>query len=100
MLVGCLVVFYAPSTARSFRDGTPIYCPCEGRESRFLHRSHRESNPDDDCDVYDNEVCDHDQQLDYFEHSAKRVEGNPTSMRVSAIQSPALNTFYKHHPFN
>ena len=22
-----LVVFYAPSTARSFRDGTPIYCP-------------------------------------------------------------------------
>ena len=24
-LVGWLVVFYAPSTARSFRDGTPIY---------------------------------------------------------------------------
>ena len=22
-----LVVFYVPSTARSFRDGTPIYCP-------------------------------------------------------------------------
>ena len=28
MLVGCwLVVFNVPSTARSFRDGTPIYCP-------------------------------------------------------------------------
>ena len=26
-LVGWLVVFYVPSTARSFRDGTPIYCP-------------------------------------------------------------------------
>ena len=25
--VGCLDVFYVPSTARSFRDGTPIYCP-------------------------------------------------------------------------
>ena len=41
-----LVVFYVPSTARSFRDGTPIYCPfsvpCEGREARFPH----ESNPD------------------------------------------------------
>ena len=24
---GWLVVFYIPSTARSFRDGTPIYCP-------------------------------------------------------------------------
>ena len=24
---GWLVVFYVPSTARSFRDGTPIYCP-------------------------------------------------------------------------
>ena len=23
---GCLVVFNVPSTARSFRDGTPIYC--------------------------------------------------------------------------
>ena len=23
----CLVVFNVPSTARSFRDGTPIYCP-------------------------------------------------------------------------
>ena len=27
MLVGWLVVFNVPSTARSFRDGTPIYCP-------------------------------------------------------------------------
>ena len=27
LLNGWLVVFYAPSTARSFRDGTPIYCP-------------------------------------------------------------------------
>ena len=26
-VVGCLVVFHVPSTARSFRDGTPIYCP-------------------------------------------------------------------------
>ena len=25
--LGCLVVFNVPSTARSFRDGTPIYCP-------------------------------------------------------------------------
>ena len=23
----CLIVFYVASTARSFRDGTPIYCP-------------------------------------------------------------------------
>ena len=23
----CLFVFYVPSTARSYRDGTPIYCP-------------------------------------------------------------------------
>ena len=27
LLVGWLVVFNVPSTARSFRDGTPIYCP-------------------------------------------------------------------------
>ena len=28
LFVGCLlVVFNVPSTARSFRDGTPIYCP-------------------------------------------------------------------------
>ena len=26
-LVGWLVLFNVPSTARSFRDGTPIYCP-------------------------------------------------------------------------
>ena len=26
-MVGWLVVFYVPLTARSFRDGTPIYCP-------------------------------------------------------------------------
>ena len=26
-LIGWLVVFNVPSTARSFRDGTPIYCP-------------------------------------------------------------------------
>ena len=26
-LVGWLVVFNVPSTARSLRDGTPIYCP-------------------------------------------------------------------------
>ena len=25
--VGWLVGFYVPSTARSFRDGAPIYCP-------------------------------------------------------------------------
>ena len=23
----CLFLFHIPSTARSFRDGTPIYCP-------------------------------------------------------------------------
>ena len=28
MLV-CLFVFYIPSTGRSFRDGTPIYCPLQ-----------------------------------------------------------------------
>ena len=28
-LVGWLVVFNVPSTARSFRDGTPIYCPLQ-----------------------------------------------------------------------
>ena len=28
-LVGWLVVFYIPSTARSFRDGIPIYCPLQ-----------------------------------------------------------------------
>ena len=28
MLVGWLVEFYVPSTARSFRDGTPFSCPC------------------------------------------------------------------------
>ena len=42
---GWLVVFYVPSTARSFRDGTPINCPLKGREARFLHRSYMESNP-------------------------------------------------------
>ena len=26
-LFACLFVFNVPSTARSFRDGTPIYCP-------------------------------------------------------------------------
>ena len=26
-MVGWLVVFNVPSTAMSFRDGTPIYCP-------------------------------------------------------------------------
>ena len=28
-LVGCV---YVPSTARSFREGTPFTVPCEGRE--------------------------------------------------------------------
>ena len=35
--VGWLVVFNVPSTARSFRDGTPpppFTVPCEGREAR------------------------------------------------------------------
>ena len=39
-----LVVFYVPSTARSFRDGAPIYCPLR-REALFLYRSYQESNP-------------------------------------------------------
>ena len=33
-MVGWLVVFNVPSTARSFRDGTPFTVPCEGREAR------------------------------------------------------------------
>ena len=28
-MIGWLVVFYVPSTARSFRDGTTIYCPLQ-----------------------------------------------------------------------
>ena len=45
-----LVVFNVPLTARSFRDGTPIYCPLhEGREARFLYCSHRESIPGSLC---------------------------------------------------
>ena len=45
-LVGWLVVFNVPSTARSFRDGTPIYCPLRMTWSSInsLHRSDRESN--------------------------------------------------------
>ena len=39
--VGWLVVFNIPFTTRSFRDGTPFTVPCEGREARFLHRTHR-----------------------------------------------------------
>ena len=42
---GWLVVFYIPSTARSFREGTPCTVPCEGREARFLHCTPWESNP-------------------------------------------------------
>ena len=38
-LIGWLVVFYVPSTAMSFRDGTPFTVPWEGREARFLHHS-------------------------------------------------------------
>ena len=34
VLVGWLVVFYVPSTAMSFRDGTPFTVPCEGRGAR------------------------------------------------------------------
>ena len=67
-------------------------------DRQYMSRSRMTCIPDDDYDEYDNEVCDHDQQLDYFEHNAKRVDGNPTSMGVSVIQSPVLNTFYKHHP--
>ena len=40
-----LVVSYVPSTARSFRDGTPFTVHCKGREARLIHRTHRESNP-------------------------------------------------------
>ena len=40
-LVGCwLVVFYVPSTARSFRDGTPIYCPLRKTWSSINTPSH------------------------------------------------------------
>ena len=41
----CLFVFNVPSTTRSFRDGTPLTVPCEGREARWIHRPDRESNP-------------------------------------------------------
>ena len=30
-----LFVFYVPSTARSFRDGTPFTVPWKGREPRY-----------------------------------------------------------------
>ena len=35
---GWLVVFYVPSTARSFT------VPCDGHEAQLIHRTHRESN--------------------------------------------------------
>ena len=41
----CLFVFYVPSPARSFRNGTPYTVPCKGREAQFLHRFYWESNP-------------------------------------------------------
>ena len=41
--VGWLIVFNVPSTAGSFT------VPCEGREARFLPRSHQESNPGSLC---------------------------------------------------
>ena len=34
-MVGWLVVFNVPSTARSFRDSTPIYCPL--RRTRHIY---------------------------------------------------------------
>ena len=34
LLVGWLIVFNVPLTARSFRDGTPFTVPCEGREAQ------------------------------------------------------------------
>ena len=36
-LLGWLVVFNVPSTARSFRDGTPFTVPCKGLEARKIH---------------------------------------------------------------
>ena len=38
-LVGCVLRLIDLETV------TPFTVPCEGREARFLHRSHRESNP-------------------------------------------------------
>ena len=38
-LVGWLVVFNVPSTARSFRDSTQFTVPCEGHEAQFFHIS-------------------------------------------------------------
>ena len=32
LLVGWLVVFYVPSTVKSFRDDTPFYCPCSSEK--------------------------------------------------------------------
>ena len=34
-----------PWTAGSFKVAPPLTLPCEGREARFLHPIHRESNP-------------------------------------------------------
>ena len=44
-LIGWLVVFNVPSTARSFRDGATIYCPLRRTWSLVFTPSHRESKP-------------------------------------------------------
>ena len=46
-IFGWWVVFYIPSTARTFRGGTPFTrtVPCKGREAWSLHHSHWELNP-------------------------------------------------------
>ena len=42
---GWLVVFNVPSTACHLETAPPSTVHCEGRETRFLHRPHRELNP-------------------------------------------------------
>ena len=44
-LVGWLVVFYVPSTARSFSDGTPTYCPLRRTWSSVFTPFPRRTNP-------------------------------------------------------
>ena len=46
MLFDWLVVCLTSHRQRGhFKDGTPFIVPCKGREARFLHSTHRESNP-------------------------------------------------------
>ena len=39
-----VIVFNVPSTAKSFKDGTAIYCPLQRIKGWFLHPPYRELN--------------------------------------------------------